>query len=60
MSGSLVPGPSGPATNASCVQAVNERIKEKTCFAHTATPTHTHTISRFEKIIFEPSNFMIH
>ena len=30
---------------ASCVHAVNERIKEKTCYAHTPTPSHTHTIS---------------
>ena len=43
--GTLAPGPSRPATNASCVHAVNERINEKTCYAHTPTPTHTHTIS---------------
>ena len=31
----LVPGPSRPATSASCVHAVSEIIKEKTCYAHT-------------------------
>ena len=42
--GPLAPGPSRPATNASCVHAVNERINEKTCYAHTPTPTHTHNL----------------
>ena len=40
--GPLAPGPSRPATNASCVHAVNERIKEKSCYALTPTPTTLH------------------
>ena len=42
MSGPLVRGPSGPATNASCVQAVNEQIKEKNLLC-TYSYTHPYT-----------------
>ena len=41
--GPLAPGPSRPATNASCVHAVNERIKEKklVMHIHLHPPIHT-------------------
>ena len=43
--GPLAPGPSRPATNASCVHAVNERIKEKNLLCtYTYTHPYTHNI----------------